>query len=184
MIKTAKSHHIQETFDRLTDQLLSLGDWGKLVKTLFCNNSRSIPTLKVTQGASIRYVDDNKQKADVLNDFFVKTTDMNDKGRVFPDLAARTDQIMESINVMEADVLDIIKTLSFGKSSGPDNIPNYILKQVAIAISKPLTKFFNLSLRNRKFPKQWKIAYITALYKRVSIRPVKLQTSSFNKSLS
>jgi len=42
------------------------------------------------------------------------------------------------------------------KSSGPDGLPNWLLKEFASIINEPLTAIFNASLREGYFPPIWK----------------------------
>jgi hypothetical protein len=58
------------------------------------------------------------------------------------------------------------------KSSGPDNIPNRIIKDFAYELAEPVCHIFNTSLSTGEFPNIWKDALITPIPKAypVSIR--------------
>ena len=86
------------------------------------------------------------------------------------------------------EVKSTLLTLKSGKSSGPDNINNRILKELAIPLSKPLCSLFNISLAKGIFPGVWKHANVTPLYKKddhslvCSYRPISL-LSTVGKTL-
>ena len=50
-------------------------------------------------------------------------------------------------------------------TTGPDLIPEFVIKDYAAIFSKPLTFLFNLILDNRKFPDRWKVFKIVPLFK-------------------
>ena len=47
------------------------------------------------------------------------------------------------------------------KSSGPDNIPNRIIKDFAYELAEPVCHIFNTSLSTGEFPNIWKDALIS-----------------------
>ena len=71
-----------------------------------------------------------------------------------------------TVSVTPEEVKSVLQTLKLGMSSGPDNINNRILKELAIPLSKPLSDLFNCSLINRQCPDVWKEANVSPLYKK------------------
>ena len=65
----------------------------------------------------------------------------------------------------EAEVMNLISQLPNKKSSGYDNIDNVILKHIKECISPAMTKIFNLSMLEGKFPDQMKLAEVVPLHK-------------------
>lgn len=72
-------------------------------------------------------------------------------------------------------------------SSGPDNIPPIILKNLSIKIIKRYTIIFNNSLNNYYFPQDWKVAEVISILKKGKLstnvgghRPIS-QTPSVSK---
>ena len=61
---------------------------------------------------------------------------------------------------------DIIKTLSVGKSLGPNSIPTKLLKQFSKSISIRLSNLINLSFRNGVFPNALKFASVIPVLKK------------------
>lgn len=62
-------------------------------------------------------------------------------------------------------VCEAISKLKNKKSVGPDKIPRYLLKGCKEVLSEPLAKIFNLAITSKKFPKQFKTARISPIYK-------------------
>ena len=83
--------------------------------------------------------------------------------------------------VITSDPLhDILKSLPVGKSSGPDHISGQILSKVSTEIAAPLCNLFNSCIARSLFPKAWKEAHVTAVYKKgdpslaTNYRPISL----------
>ena len=74
--------------------------------------------------------------------------------------------ILDSIQIDQSEVLDILKSLDVTKATGPDGISARLLKEGAPSISVSLTKLLNLSLNLGTFPSLWKQANVTPLYKK------------------
>ncbi len=72
---------------------------------------------------------------------------------------------MEYILISPIEVSDVLKTLPIGKASGPDAINNRILRELASELSLPLCDLFNASLSTSYFPKSWKDANVSPLFK-------------------
>ena len=68
--------------------------------------------------------------------------------------------------VMEQEVRRELSTLNHKKSPGPDSIPAKLIKECATQFSTPLTLLYNKSFMLAKYPGQWKLATVTALYKK------------------
>ena len=63
------------------------------------------------------------------------------------------------------EVLHLLKALSPGKASGPDNIPNRFLREYAEILAQTVCKILNSSYAEQQPPKSWKFAYIVPLIK-------------------
>ena len=109
---------------------------------------------------------DDLSKATILNNDFATQTQLDTKDKQIPDIppSPHIPNISE-VHVTEPEVLKILNSLHINKSSGPDKIPNKLLKMTAILIAKPLATLFNKSLRLGIFPSSWKKACITPIFK-------------------
>jgi hypothetical protein len=68
--------------------------------------------------------------------------------------------------VTDDEVKSILSCLPLGKASGPDDINNRVLRELANELSVPLTSLFNKSLNEGYFPSAWKEANVCAIFKK------------------
>ena len=87
---------------------------------------------------------------------------------------------MEDINVTSEGVKKLLLDLKVHKASGPDRIPNRVLKELATEITPVLTTLFNQSLSTGTIPHDWRSALVTPVFKKGNVhkasnyRPVSL----------
>ena len=62
-----------------------------------------------------------------------------------------------------------LKSLDINKSAGPDNIHPHLLKEAACEIAPALSILFQHSLHHKCVPSQWKVVYITPIFKKGDI---------------
>ena len=121
----------------------------------------------------------DKQKANVLADFFssVMTREMDGVMKL-----SNKPEIKEKliIDINEDLVGKKLSKLKISKSPGPDTMHPRVLKELKLAIVKPLTMIFQTSLETGRLPEVCKQANITAIFKKGSkhlagnYRPVSL----------
>ena len=75
------------------------------------------------------------------------------------------DQLSE-FDVSGDRILGILHSLNVHKACGPDGLSGRILKECAVEFSVPLTKLCRLSLRQGIFPRTWKRAHVTPVFKK------------------
>ena len=73
---------------------------------------------------------------------------------------------MPPIEVTSPGVVKLLSGLNVTKSTGPDDISPYILKETAHQLSPLLTYLFNRSLVTGEVPLDWRLANIFALHKK------------------
>ena len=138
--------------------------WWKTVK-VFMNkhNGSSYPPMLIDN----QIISDNTAKAEAFNNFFL--SHMNLDG-----LSAEPDtngnpigSHIDNICVTESEVLDLLNNIDTSKATGPDGVTPRLLKEAAPVIYKPLTKLFQLSLNQSKFPTAWKDANVIPLHKKL-----------------
>ena len=79
-------------------------------------------------------------------------------------------------SVTKETVVKKLKEISICRSSGPDDLPNWVLKEFAYVLAPSITDILNSSFHEQKVPFLWKIANVTPLAKDSII-------SDFNKDL-
>ena len=104
---------------------------------------------------------------DVLNNFFISV------GNGLPSLdlskleemKLKLGPVPDKYIVDPMDVFTALTTVSLHKSSGPDQIPNKILKELAFILAEPICAVINSSVRQGVVPDCWKISRVTPLPK-------------------
>ena len=65
--------------------------------------------------------------------------------------------------------MKLLATLNPSKACGPDEIPNWLLKEYAELLAFPVSKIINSSFKEQRLPKIWKFADVSPLPK---LKPV------------
>ena len=164
-----RDQHIHTQVGKLLHNKHDAFKYHKTLKTLIGHNKgSSIPPLSTDDSLNGTTVTDEQEKSNILNDFFASQTQLTDIPSL-PDTTADTDRepvpALNSITVEKEEVLNLLNSLDTNKSTGPDQLPSKILKMSALLIYEPLTKLFNKSLNTATFPKSWKVANITPIFK-------------------
>ena len=139
--------------------------WWKLVKN-FYKGSSSTSNLSQPLLVEGKLVTSDKDKANELNNFFVKQTQVETEGSQLPLIHPLGKDNISMITITASNVRDLLQILNVSKACGPDGINPKILKYTADAISPILSEIFNFSLQSSEFLNPWKIAYVTALFKK------------------
>ena len=158
------------TFDESKLQLLineekNSKQWWKVLKQV--NNcgpaNDSIPPLD-TAGS---VVTDNREKANVFNNFFLEASKLDDANTDIPCARRVLDyNLLTDIVITENEVLDQLSILDSSKSYGPDQVPPKLLKEGRQEIYKSLCRLFNISLESSKVPNLWKKSNVVPIFKK------------------
>ena len=73
---------------------------------------------------------------------------------------------LSTIQITDEMVINKLRSLNPGKSTGPDGWHPYLLQSLADSLCTPLRVLFNKSLSEGTVPSQWLEAYITPIYKK------------------
>jgi hypothetical protein len=69
--------------------------------------------------------------------------------------------------IKEKGVADLLKNVNPSKASGPDNIPNRVLKECAEELAPIFTTMYQHSIDTGELPHDWLNANISCIYIRV-----------------
>lgn len=161
-------------------------DFWKLTRYFIKNNTSSAtipPLCTVANNNDILIHTTDIEKANCLNDYFTSISQVCDDNVQLPVFRKFTDNILDTFDIFENEVKDIIDLLDINKASGPDFINHKMLKYISKSISKPLTILFNRSLHEHFFPDPWKHSNVVPLFKKgernnpSNYRPVSLCSS-------
>jgi hypothetical protein len=127
-------------------------DWWREVKQLSGQQSTR-PDLR----SMIRFdvEDSDEGLGNRINEAFISV--MKDFPPLPEDFNLSTDND-EPISVSETTVERLLRAISVSKASGPDELPNWVLKSFSDILAPAITDIFNASFRECKVPKVWKIA--------------------------
>ena len=96
-----------------------------------------------------------------------------------------SDQLIISLKEVELKLM----STNIKKATGPDDLPNWILRDLSCTIAPPICAIFNQSLRDCKLPTEWKQANVTPIPKvhpprsiQSDVRPISL-TPTISKYL-
>ena len=124
-MRKPKKEFIDSLEYKLKNTNLSSKDYWKTLRSF----------IKPTQNTSISplFHDDicyseNSDKANILNDFFIAQTILDDQNTTIPDRVTQNITFLDGISITPDEVKSVLQTLKLGKSSGPDTINNRILK--------------------------------------------------------
>ena len=162
-MRKSKKEFIDSLAYKLRNTNLSSKDYWKTLKSFIKpSQNTSIPPL-LHDGI---YHSENSDKVNILNDFFVAQTILDDQNTTIPDIVTQNNTFLDDISITPDEVKSVLQTLKLGKSSGPDTINNRILKELAIPLSQPLCDLFNFSLTKCVCPNSWKGANVSTLFKK------------------
>lgn len=121
-----------------------------------------------------------QEKANLFSNFFLGKSELPCLKPKLPSLNYITNSKLQSITITEEKVVKVLKSLDTTRANGPDNISNTILNQTSCKITSVLSKLFNISLKEGKFPDKWKEANVTSVHKKgdrqnqINYRPISL----------
>jgi len=125
---------------------------------------------------------DDKEKAAALQEFFssVYTIETDDASERLTNRIDDTSTKCYDFVVTQEDIYNRLARLKTDKSPGPDQLHPRILYETRDVIAYPLFLIFSKSLETGRLPGDWKLAEVTAIYKkgpkheRSNYRPVSL----------
>ncbi len=155
-------------------------DWWKHMKSLMGLSSSGASSL---QGlANQQSCEDMAELANKINEHFTSITSdmprMTEDHRIFTSQHPPTSMAEYTISVEDTE--RALTRIKANKSTGPDGIPPWLLKEFSWLLARPITAIFNSSLREGYIPKEWKSAHVVPLPKchpvqsMSDIRPISL----------
>ena len=116
--------------------------------------------------------------------FFAKQCSIADNSsELLSNFLKKTDKSISAITFTCDDIATLIKNLDPNKAHGQDMISIRMLKLCGKSICKPLDLIFQSSIKQGKFPTEWKKAYVVPVHKKgdkqilKNYRPVSLFAS-------
>lgn len=134
----------------------------------FVNHSRACQSPLPAINVDGSLIHDDLVKANTLNKYFSSVfTDENISN--LQELRCSSTShplLLDSINVSESAVFELLKDLDPSKACGPDLIPARLLKEGAEEIIHSLSRIFQLPLCSGTLPQDWISAHIVPVHKK------------------
>ncbi|XP_050296297.1 uncharacterized protein LOC126736117 [Anthonomus grandis grandis] len=156
-----------------------------LTETCYQNFISNLDQLLYTNPKSFRYKFNNRRATNRLPDLMTYnngefagceqiaegfarffSTVYNRDNNVLPSRQAGVNMTIPNPKLSIGFIFDKIFQLSLKLSAGPDGIPNYFLRKCVCVLSYPLFILFSRSLDLTVFPSEWKLSFITPIFKR------------------
>ena len=164
LLRNAKSLYFQRLNPKNKKQF-----W-KVVKYL--NKQQSmIPTLHYQDTTA----ETNSEKATLLNCFFSTCFNRDIPPFSPADIGQHTvqfDSCPDELLCTTDEVFYLIKSLDSSKANGPDGVSAQMLKATAYSIAPSLTKLFNISISQGRFPDCWKTSTVVPIPKNANHKQV------------
>lgn len=180
-LRERKRYYFEKLASDLRDNSTNSKSWYKTAAKflLHDSNQRNVPVLETETGL----IEDDLAKVEVLNNFFVKQSTVDDSNAQLPNLVTPEYNPLTDIAISQQDVLNAIKDLDAHKASGPDAVSPKLIKEGKHELAYPYSKLFNLSIRSRRFPDPYKLSNVTPVHKKDSrtnpnnYRPISLNSN-------
>ena len=163
LLRKCKQNYIASLANKLKTTDLTTQDYWKTLKAFIKPSQTS--TIPPVRNDNV-YISEDSEKANLLSNYFVEQTVIDDQSATLPCAIKNDTPTLNTIQITPDEVEDNLKSLQLGKASGPDNINNRILKELAEPLSKPLSDLYNYSLSKCDFPSKWKEANVSPLFKK------------------
>ena len=134
----------------------------------FVNRSRACRSPLPAIAVDGNLIHDDLVKADTFNKYFSSVFTDEDTSRLQQLRRCLDSQplLLDSVNVSERAVFELLSVLDTTKACGPDLIPARLLKEGAAEITHSLTKIFNLTLCSGTLPQDWLSAHVVPVHKK------------------
>jgi len=189
--KSLRNSIVQEIRDAKRDQEFKLAMRIKEDPKSFYAYVRSKTTVKVKVGPLMKegkLISDSEGMSEVLNEYFSTVFTVEDMGSMPEGSGHGCGSGLDKIGITEEQVVRAIKVLKDNKAPGVDGLNSTFIKGCIGGLVRPLVLLFNKSLATGQIPRDWKVANVSALFKKGSrkepgnYRPVSL-TSQICKLL-
>ena len=162
-LREGKIKYFQKLSQDLRNNSSNSKSWYRTASKflLYDSNQNGVPILE----SNGLVIESDDQKAEVLNEFFIQHSTVDDTNAHLPNLVAPNYDTLNEIVVTQQDVIKAINEFDANKASGPDGISPKLIKEGKHELAYPYTKLFNLSIRLQKFPDSYKLSNVIPIHK-------------------
>ena len=163
-----KNDHLKRKVNVLIENRQNPYKYHKILKSITgFNKNVSLPPLIV--GDDI--VSNDEEKAEAFNEYFCSQTNISIRNHHIETLQkyksdhTKTKHTFSFSSITPREVIQAINAMDSSKACGPDKIPTKLIKMTAAYIADPLSKLFNKSVQEGKYPRGWKTATVKPVFK-------------------
>ena len=150
LLQKSKQDYIETLANKLKSPNLSSKVYWNTLKSFIKPGQSSLGIPPLHQNGC--YVLDSTEKANLLNNYFVQQTALDERSATIPVMVNIIGPTFTDINFSPFEVKSVLESFQLGKSSGPDGINNRILKELSSPLSRPLSCSLNYSMTKGTFP--------------------------------
>ena len=165
-LEAAKLAYANKTKESITSQKLGSRDFWWIANSVLNIGKSAIPPLfngpEVLSSAS--------DEAKLFAENFSLNSSLDDLGVSLPVFPSRTNLKLYNISITPKMVRKVVMNLDLPKASGPDCIPEVVLKNCEPELSYILAEHFNKCLKESCFPDCWKVSSVVPVFKNVRER--------------
>ena len=158
-IRKAEHDYVNKTINEGLAENNSKPFW-KYIKSKKCD-SVGVAPLKVNG----KLESEPKKKAETLLNQF-KSVFTKDESDELPPVNLKINDSLSSIKIDVKGVEKLLLDINPSKASGPDEIPNLVLKNCARALAPGVAVLFQKSLDSGELPRDWKNANVSPVFKK------------------
>jgi ribonucleases P/MRP protein subunit RPP40 len=85
---------------------------------------------------------------------------------IYPSVADRKITSLSFVNISAARVYNVMRSLPSKFAAGPDGLPAFYFKKLAVSLALPLSIIYQVSLARGEVPAMWRNAIVLPIYKR------------------
>ena len=123
------------------------------------------PEITEIQNENGKLIDTDKGISNLMVNYF-NSVHKPVSNEEMPEMNAMFETEISNMEISREEIQEKLEKLKVNKSCGPDNIHPFVLQKTASAISVPLQKIFELSLRTGECPMDWRSANVTPIHKK------------------
>ena len=156
-------HHAERNYiNNILVDGLDKNDTKPFWKYIQSKKQESIGVAPLRKGTQLN--SDSKVKAQILNEQFQSVFTKEDDS--CPQLEGPSHPPITTLDISVEGVRKLLSELRVNKASGPDNIPNRVLRELADELAPALHLIFTQSLSSNQLPSDWRNANISPIFKK------------------
>ena len=109
---------------------------------------------------------DSKAKAEILNRQFQSVFTKEEINENLPDINTESYPPIPDLQISTEGVQKLLAQVDPKKASGPDGIPNIVLKVCSKELAPVISHIFRKSIETGELPTDWRNAHVTPIYKK------------------